>query len=501
MSSKASKNLGLLLGALLGLVGDDPSVFATPPEPSATEPTPLLTSAEARADADLLIEVARNVHPGYMRYRDPEDAVVAEEQFRQDAAGIEDVGDFYLVVSEFLAKIRCEHTEAELPPAIAEWRNLHPTMLPVAFEWADGTAIITGVAPGASGVTIGDELRAVDGHPMADLFKEIARFLSVDGFTDHTKSTLFAASDDIGLTTFDVFYPLLHGFRDSFLLQIRTEGGVERTVEVPAVEEEASLAARGKSTARKNFSDAGAVSWRQIGDLAVLSISTFVNYRTPVEPDEIFGPVFREIRESGIERLVLDLRNVGGGSTDVMDRLLAHLIDHPITVGGPSRVRTYDFSPYREHLSTWDESVFEMPASLFTSDGSGLYRVSPEASGGAQRVEPAAYAWRGPLTVLMGPHNESGATMLLAELRDERKVTFIGRPTGGSAEGPTAGVIAFLELPASQITVRVPLLWNTTSYTGFRPGKGLDPDILVPLTVEDLRAGRDATLERATGTR
>jgi C-terminal processing protease CtpA/Prc len=102
------------------------------------------------------------------------------------------------------------------------------------------------------------------------------------------------------------------------------------------------------------------------------------------------------------------------------------------------------------------------------------------------------------LTVLIGPHNESGATMLLAELRDEREVTFIGRPTGGSAEGPTAGVIAFLELPASKITVRVPLIWNTTSYEDFESGRGIEPDILVPLTVEDLRAGRDAALVRAT---
>lgn len=100
--------------------------------------------------------------------------------------------------------------------------------------------------------------------------------------------------------------------------------------------------------------------------------------------------------------------------------------------------------------------------------------------------------------MLIGEGNESGLTILLAELRDEREALFIGQPTGGSAEGPTAGVIAFLTLPESQIVVRVPLRWNTTSFTRFEPGKGIAPDILVPETVADVHAGRDRTLERAT---
>lgn len=127
-----------------------------------------------------------------------------------------------------------------------------------------------------------------------------------------------------------------------------------------------------------------------------------------------------------------------------------------------------------------------------------MYTVSPEVSGGTRQAEPAADAWRGPLTVLIGPNNESGATILLAELRDERTVSLVGESTGGSVEGPTAGVIAFLSLPESTIRVRVPLLWTTTSYKAFMPGKGMEPDIAVGRTIEDVRAGRDRAMEIAT---
>jgi C-terminal processing protease CtpA/Prc len=453
--------------------------------------------SHASADAQLLIDVLRDVHPGYLRYQSDAEAAMAEQTFLEAAARATDDGSFYLATSAYLATLRCEHTEAELPVALAQWRDTTPSMLPVAYTWVEGTAIVVGVAPGTTGVGIGDELLEVDGHGMASLFEQMAPHISVDGFTDHTKATLFSGADDIGLTTFDVLYPLLHGFRDTFSLTLRSAGGETRTVSVAAVDETASLAARGQSQAMANFSDPGAVSWQRSGESAVLKVSTFVNYRTPVDADAVFGAVFSEIGASGATQLVLDMRKVGGGSTDVMESLLRHLIRQPITIGGPSRVRTHDFAQYREHLSTWNESALTVPASALTPESNGLFILSPEIDGGTDVLQPAPNAWQGPLTVLIGEGNESGLTILLAELRDEREALFIGQPTGGSAQGPTAGVIAFLTLPESQIVVRVPLRWNATSYQGFELGQGIAPDILVQETVADVRAGRDVTLERA----
>ena len=195
---------------------------------------------------------------------------------------------------------------------LSQSRKATPTMFPLAYKWVENTAIVVGVAPGSTGVVVGDELLQVDGYAMSSLFEQMASHISVDGFTDHTKATLFAGADDIGLTTFDVLYPLLHGLRDSFTLSVRSANGEPRTVRVAAVDEAASLAARGQRKAQVNFSDADAVSRQREGAAAVLKISTFVNYRTAVAADEIFGAVLREIGASGVTQLVLDMRKVGG---------------------------------------------------------------------------------------------------------------------------------------------------------------------------------------------
>ena len=69
--------------------------------------------------------------------------------------------------------------------------------------------------------------------------------------------------------------------------------------------------------------------------------------------------------------------------------------------------------------------------------------------------------------------------------------------TGGSAEGPTAGVIFFLKLPNSRIVVRVPALRSWVNVDNPEPGMGVMPDIVVRPTAEDWLAGRDVVLERA----
>lgn len=456
---------------------------------------PSLSPEAARADAALLISAFSEIHPGYTRYASSEEMAGAAARLMGLAETGPALGAFYLAVQGYLASIRCEHTEAELPEALASARRA--SMLPVDFELVDGRAIVVGVTPGVSGVSAGYEIVSIDGRAVGEVLAGLRPYVSVDGWTDHTRTTILAGMDDIGLTSFDVLYPLVFGGGERYTLGIVSPSGERRDVVVESVDEPGSLAARGVVDGSGDFG-AGSVRWEMFdARTAVLRVGTFVNYRSPVDPDSVFGPVFRAIGASGAERLVVDLRGVGGGSGDVQGSLVRHLIDGPITAGGPARVRAYRFDAYREHLRTWAEGAFDMPADLFTADGDGFYVVDAAVAGGAQTLEPAAEAWRGELVILCGPNNESGATMMLAELREQRSLTLVGEPTGGSAEGCTAGVIAFLTLPNSGIVARLPLVWSRTSAARFVPGMGVTPDVVVEPTVKDVRAGRDPVLGAA----
>ncbi len=451
---------------------------------------------QAEEDVSLLIGVMEAHHPGYRRYRTQEQLEDAAGKLRDAIANDGTDLAMYLAVTRFLADIRCEHTEAELPTPLADWRGLNPTMLPLRFAWVEGRAIVT--ASANETVMLGDEILSINGVAMRTAFEEVSPLIAVDGQTDHTKVSLFAGSDDIGLTVFDVYFPLLHGFTPDFELALSDPRGMERVVRVAAISEADSNALDASEGGYANFSEEGSVRWRLLDDrTALLDVETFVNYRTPVDPSSVYGPVFAAIHASGAKRLIVDLRRCGGGSVDAAHGLLSRLITAPICLAGPVRIRTFEFDPQvRPFLSTWNEEVFNLPAELFTPDGS-FYTVDPSLAGGRYTLEPSADAWTGELVVLAGHFNASGSTNMLAELREQRELTIVGQPTGGSAEGCTAGQILTLTLPHSQIPVRVPLLWTRNCTKDFELGMGVAPDVVARPSVDGVRAGRDEALEAA----
>ena len=77
-----------------------------------------------------------------------------------------------------------------------------------------------------------------------------------------------------------------------------------------------------------------------------------------------------------------------------------------------------------------------------------------------------AERFAGRLTVLTGPQNGSGATRTVAWLKERRGATLVGEDGSGSAEGPTAGQIFNVTLPASgQLLVRTTVT-NDSTYEG-----------------------------------
>lgn len=226
-------------------------------------------------------------------------------------------------------------------------------------------------------------------------------------------------------------------------------------------------------------------------------MDTFVNYRNPVEPDEVYAPIFSSLREEGRTTLVLDLRRNGGGSNDAMARLFAHLVGDAARLHKPSRIKTLDLDGLRAHLDTWEKRALNPKRWQFRNNDDGTYSPRWFLSDETRRIRPARNAFTGRLIVLSGKDNSSGSTNLIAKLQDMGRATVVGEATGGSAEGPTAGVLFFLTLPESGVVARLPALRGYNDVRRFEQGLGVMPDVLVEVTADDFVAGRDAAMERA----
>lgn len=337
--------------------------------------------------------------------------------------------------------------------------------------------------------------------PASRILFDVAPLVPVDGYTDSVKPGIMEYGTEFMGGAIDHFFGFLYGWTDRFALQVRGAEGTTRSIEVDAVDYATwqEIASPGERRYSRNFDTSVHFEILPGGHTAVLRIDTFVNYRNNADPVAILGPHFEAAREAGVERLVLDLRRCGGGSTEVPVTLMKYVIDEPFVLAArPNEVRAYRFGDLRPHMTTWQQEALDAPDEAFEArDDEWFVALDPRVSAGLEPIAPfdAETRFDGELVVLCGPANASGATNLLAWLRQNREVTFAGKPTGGSLEGPTSGLIFFVKLPNSGITIRLPWFRQFNAVDVEDPGRAIVPDVWLATTRAHWLAGRDPAME------
>lgn len=444
-------------------------------------------------DIELAQRAYAHIHPGYDRYSSAQELDAAWQSIQSIAttnSGMR-LADLYLQISEVLAMIRCDHTKAELPKSLADARNTDPVYLPFQWQFIEDEVLVE-YATEASGLNRGDTILMINDRPIVELVNSVLKYVPLDGYTDHTKMNLVATSLEHKGGALDHFGALLWQPQTLVKISYRNKQGqtVEKIMDRINYKEWLALT----PAQIRNFADAVEFDWLN-DTTAYLKIDTFVNYRNPVKPDKIFTPIFKQL--SSGQSLVLDLRNNGGGSNEPPHRLLAHLMPEKFRPAKDVRIKTLDLSDFKDHIFTWEKQALNPKASRFNQNEDGSYSFKPNVLDDTQWIKPDKYQFNGRLIVLTSANNSSGSTNLLTVLKNRPNTTFIGEETGGSKEGPTAGVLFFLKLPNSGITARVPAFRYYNDVTDFNPGKGIIPDILVRRNKQDFIMSQDSILNAA----
>lgn len=454
-----------------------------------------LSVEQVRRDVMLAKEAFSRIHPGYTRYASLRemDAAWAKVIAQAEASGSLSLPEFYLAIELALTTIRCDHTKAELPRLLRAQRKGKPLYLPFRWQVIEGRGLIESAAEGLDLVR-GDELLKIDGKPLGDMLKAVAPFIPVDGYTEWSRTGGLSQSLEFMGGAVDHFGMYLWQTPEIARLSIRNSDGETRSIEVPRISFKQWTALGTERAA--NFKDA--VAFERIGERAgYLKIDTFVNYRQPVDPSTIYEPIFAAMAEEGRDTLILDLRSNGGGSSDASQGLAAYLIEEAQQLKRSIKVATLDLSGLKQHLSSWEPQALDPDPRAFIANDDGTYTLRDGIVGDTAVFAPEDNAFSGRLIVLTSNNNSSGSTNLLTVLAQQERTTLIGEPTGGSAEGPTAGIQFILTLPESGIRARLPIFRYRNNVDQFERGLGVSPDISAPMTVSAFREARDPALEQA----
>ena len=205
--------------------------------------------------------------------------------------------------------------------------------------------------------------------------------------------------------------------------------------------------------------------------LAVLRLNT-------CDPTEAYSKFldafFRIVREEGIRKVAVDLRQNGGGDSRVIDEFFRYL---PIRsyrgFGGTVRISA---ASERQRGHEGKFGIHEYPAGSKVALGS--------------RLEPN---FAGKLFIIVGPATFSSANWFGVLVQDNGLGQVIGEATGNKPD--SFGDVLSFTLPNSKLTYQVSYKQWLRPDRARAGDESLEPDIEIKLEPEDLRLGRDPVLD------
>ena len=442
-------------------------------------------------DVDIIRE-ALKLHPGLYRYNSPAEIDAALSELKRRFASAESSSARYLLLSRFLARIRCGHTYGNFfnqKSAVAADLFDRRTRLPFHFIWIDDGMVVTN-DPTAS-LPRGSRIIELNGRDPRYMLRELMPLVRADGHNDGKRVSLLEVQGTEKTETFDVFQGLLAPPASvGHLIRANLPDGTSKRFDVPAI----TLAERRQHMkANVLAQESGALwTWQMRADgIAVLTMPTWAVYDSKWDWKSWLSERLDGL--AGAKTLIIDLRDNEGGE-DCGDPILARLIDQPYTPPKTEQRIRFERTPAAidKFLDTWDDS--------FRSLGVGArplpngFFLRPDASQ-ILTIDPAAKRLKVPVIVLISPVNSSATFQFAQNFRRIRAGKLVGRTTGGNRRGINGGCFFFVRLPASGLEFDLPLVGNFP--TEPQPDTGLEPDVMVYRTVSDVTAGRDSVFERA----
>lgn len=387
-------------------------------------------------------------HPGLYRYANRAslnqlfDSTISAQMRSRDTI------DFYATVRYLISAIKDGHTKAILPKTQVLTLKEEVKMFPLALYFSSKKAYLT---CNALGLPAGTEVLAINNTSIVSILEKLFDYIRSDGDIVTKKYW----DINFGDSPFPFLYYWVYGEQLEFDIHYRlpSKSTGHKIVSPAPYSQAACIPAP--------ILDSPSVQSTFINkDLALLKINGFVNQYAGDNFEENLQTFFSAVKEKGVEKIILDLRDNGGGQ-DVFGALLyAYLTTSP-------------FAYYRSLNSTHK-----------------LFTVADYPNLAVQ--QPKANAFTGRLYILINGQSFSTTTEFCAIAKSNNRATFIGMETGGGYYGNTSGPSKELTLPNSKIIVRIPLYqYFMEVKPAIYSNRGIFPDYEVEQKIAEHTQGAD----------
>ncbi len=459
-----------------------------------------LSSEQVESEYEMLEKTLVAVHPGLYRYQDSADVHEGLQMLREQMLMNPKPSDIFIAVSKFIASIKCDHT-------IARGRVMESGMyrqknkLPFTFEWLDDKMILVKNADTSVDLSPGTEINSINGVNVAQIKETLMQYVPADGNTaGNISKKLEIQSYTFRYNYFDAFHASLFPFKsDKIKIEIQIQGEDDvKVVEVQAMTPSYRSTKLGELYPGLPTSPDELWSFKIIKeDIGLLEMGDFVTVDFEYfDWRKMLKESFKEMKQEGIEKLIIDIRQSIGGMDHVAEELSKYVIREqckPIDFEGRSRYLIFP-EDIKSMTSTWgDNHWFYDLRDDEPIERNGYYVF--DRSFKSKPIEPRKTAFNGEIVLLTGGKNVSASFYMARFFQKCNLGTIIGQETGGNQLGINGGNSVFLKLPYSGVQINVPVMG--TFATEDVSDSGVIPDIMVKRSRLDIANNIDSELEAA----
>ena len=353
--------------------------------------------------------------------------------------------EFFKIIAPITAKVGCMHTALWMPSGFFSLGS--ENLFPLQVRLIENRLVVTDAYRAALEVPVGSIILEINGLPANQIMDELRAITSADALNPYF-------IDAQAEKRFPMFYASVFGFPEKYQVTYALPG---RKTRMTAELHPAYLGSVRKVIFANFNYPALNIEFMEDKNAAVMTVKTFSYYDRVDYFKDFMDRSFRQIKEKGIENLVLDLRGNDGGDPFCAVILYSYLEKEPAP---------YFAEPYGKYAEL--ANPIPLPENHFSGN---LYTLLDGRCGSTN----------GHFSALLKYHGLG---------------KFVGTPSGSSYKC-NAGKNTQLQLDKTSIILTLGRSTYAAAVKGMDKAKPIMPDYPVRETYRDFLEGRDVYLEAA----
>jgi hypothetical protein len=482
----------LLAGIVLGGCGIGNRSFV---------PNKKYSPEQLQKDYSIYQETLQQAHPGLYWYT-PKDSM--DWYFAWGRAQLKDSmtePDFRKILNYVTARIDCGHTSVRSSKHYSRYLDTVriSRVFPLSLKLWNDTAVVTAnINRRDTLLKRGTILTSINDRPMKMIIDSLFKYLSTDGYnTTHKFQTL----SNRGF--FGSMYSSIFGYTRNYTIGFLDSLGNPRTTMItpffPPPRDTTTRSQRPERRTpqpskrdRKNMRR-NSVRLLKIDSATHVAMMDLNSFGRGYGLKGFFRRSFKALQETGINHLIIDVRNNGGGSVTNSNLLTRFIADHDFKVGDSLYAVTK-----RKRYSKYIQDDFwnRLFMTFFTrrqKDGFYHFRYFEKHYFKPKKNNH----YDGKVYILTGGNSFSATTLFASVLQNQDYVTIVGEETGGGAYGNSAWLIPDVTLPVTKVRFRLPLFRLVINKDYPKTGRGVQPEVEAFPSIDAIKTGADYKLDRA----